>query len=93
MLSRRSVIIKNSAVHRELLKRKDAPQALLECYRELDIKDTPYADIMFFEAFSFGMHTFRLKCMQYGAYVLRVDEYYEDIHTGYGQMIIIVEGN
>lgn len=51
MLSRRSVIIKNSAVHRELLKRKDAPQALLECYRELDIKDTPYADIMFFEAF------------------------------------------
>lgn len=43
--------------------------------------------------FSFGMHTFRLKCMQYGAYVLRVDEYYEDIHTGYGQMIIIVEGN
>ena len=46
-----------------------------------------------YESFSFGMHTFRLKCMQYGAYVLRVDEYYGDIHTGYGQMIIIVEGN
>ena len=51
-----SIVIKNSAVHRELLQREDAGDKLLEYYREMDIDELPHANIMFFEAFLASEH-------------------------------------
>ena len=49
-----------------------------------------------YELISIGVNspqTRKLKCNQYGAYRIRVDEYYGDIHTAYGQLIVIVMGS